>query len=282
MRPVPKATAYVPHDGPVVTRAEAKAAGEPLFFTGRACRRGHLAQRYVAQGLCVECAKNAAQRQRDDNPEAAAAQVREWRKANRDKVNVSARAWADANPEARKAYLKAYRAANKDKITAKTLAWRAANRERWDEAARVWQKANKERVAATRAAWHRANADHRRITGKVWRQENAEKIKAVKRLWLSLNKLRTRVYTENRRVRKLANGGSHTPEQIEELYVKQHQRCAGCNKSIRKHYEIDHIIPVTRGGSNDISNIQLLCMPCNRTKHNKPPEQWAKEQGRLL
>ena len=57
------------------------------------------------------------------------------------------------------------------------------------------------------------------ITGgslwRIWRQENAEKIKAVKKLWLSLNKLRTRVYTENRRVRKQANGGSHTPEQIE-------------------------------------------------------------------
>jgi hypothetical protein len=33
-----KATAYVPHDGQIVTRAEAKAAGEPLFFTGRCAK----------------------------------------------------------------------------------------------------------------------------------------------------------------------------------------------------------------------------------------------------
>jgi hypothetical protein len=277
-----KATAYVPYDGPRVTRAEAKAAGEPLFFTGMECRRGHLAQRYVAQGLCVECAKNAAQRQRDDNPLGCAAQVDVWRKANKDKVKAWAQTWVRPNPEARKAYEKAYREANKEKITARTMEWRAANRERWDEAARVWQKANREHVASLRAAWHRANADHRRITSKVWRQENAEKIKAVKKAWLAANKLRTRVYVENRRVRKLANGGSHTAEQIEALYIRQRERCAGCNKSIRKYYEIDHIIPITRGGSNNISNIQLLCLPCNRTKHNKPPEKWAREQGRLL
>lgn len=247
-----KAAAYVPHDGPVVTRAEAKAAGAKRYFTGKPCRNGHRCERYASNEQCIVC--NLAHAER-------------YEQANRDYVDN---------------YRKGWREANKDKLYAKTMAWRAANRERWDEAARVWLRANKEHVASLRAAWHRANADHRRVTGKVWRQENAEKINAVKKAWLAANKLRTRVYTENRRARKLANGGSHTPEQIEELYAKQHQRCAGCNKSIRKHYEIDHIIPITRGGSNDISNIQLLCMPCNRTKHNKPPEQWAKEQGRLL
>lgn len=104
----------------------------------------------------------------------------------------------------------------------------------------------------------------------------------MKKLWLAANKLRTRVYVENRRVRKLANGGSHTPEQIEELHAKQRYRCVGCKTSIRDSYEIDHIIPVTRGGSNYISNIQLLCVRCNRSKHNKHPDQWAREQGRLL
>jgi hypothetical protein len=277
-----KAAGYLPHTGPIVTRAEAKAAGERLFFTGKKCRRGHLAQRYVAQNLCVECARAAAQRQRDDDPMGAAAQLQAWRNANREKVNAWTRAWVRPDPEARKAYEKAYRVANKAELSAKTMAWRAANRERWDEAARAWQKANREHISAKQAEWAHANADQRRLTNKVWREENIERTKATKKIWLAANKLRTRVYTENRRARKLANGGSHTPEQIEELHAKQRYRCAGCKTSIRDSYEIDHITPVTRGGSNSISNIQLLCMRCNRTKHNKLPEQWAKEQGRLL
>jgi 5-methylcytosine-specific restriction endonuclease McrA len=249
---MPKAVDYLPYTGPRVTRAEAKAAGAKRYFTGKPCRNGHLCERYVANEQCIAC--NFAQNQR-------------YEQDNRDYVD---------------SYRKAWRKANKDKLHAKTMAWRDANRERWDEAARAWQKANRELVAAKRAEWYHANVDRRRVTNKTWREENLERIKEVKKVWLAANKLRTRVYTENRRARKLANGGSHTPEQIEELYAKQRRRCTACGKSIRNHYEIDHIIPITRGGSNDISNIQLLCLPCNRSKHNKLPEQWAREQGRLL
>lgn len=247
-----KATGYMPHTGPIVTRAEAKVAGLKRYFTGRPCRNGHLCERYTSNNQCLVC--NLAHTER-------------YEQANREQVD---------------SYRKGWRVANRDKIIARTMAWRDANRERWDEAAREWQKANREHIAAKRAEWYRANIERKRVTNKAWREENREKTKAVKQVWLAANTLRTRVYTENRRARKSANGGTHTPEQIQEMHAKQRYRCAGCNVSIRKHYEVDHIIALTRGGTNDISNIQLLCMPCNRTKHNKSPEQWAKEQGRLL
>lgn len=276
------ATAYVPYAGPIVTRAAALAAGDRLFFTGKKCRHGHMAQRYVAQGLCVECARSAAERQRANDPMGHAAQVDAWRKANQHKVNATSRAWVEANREARKAYEKAWRAANRETITAKTMAWRAANRERWDAAAKVWQQANREHIATKRLEWRLANLDRRRQTNKAWRQENIERLKVLKKAWLAANTLRTRCYAENRRARKKANGGSHTPEQIEELHSKQRYRCVGCKASIRNHYEVDHIIPVSKGGTNDISNIQLLCVTCNRSKYTKSQEQWAREQGRLL
>lgn len=167
-------------------------------------------------------------------------------------------------------------------VSATAAVWRTANRERFDAVARDWQKARKEHVAAKREEWRLANLERCRLTNKAWRQENSDRLKALKKAWLAVNSLRTRCYTENRRARKKANGGSHTPEQIEELRTKQRHRCAGCKASIRNHYEVDHIIPIASGGTNDIGNIQLLCMPCNRSKHTKSPEQWAREQGRLL
>jgi hypothetical protein len=42
--------------------------------------------------------------------------------------------------------------------------------------------------------------------------------------------------------------------------------CQCCGSSNRLEY--DHITPFSCGGSSDASNIQLLCMSCNRSKSN--------------
>ena len=41
-------------------------------------------------------------------------------------------------------------------------------------------------------------------------------------------------------------------------------QCCGSTSSI----EYDHIIPFSCGGSSDRSNVQLLCLKCNRSKSN--------------
>lgn len=41
----------------VITRGVAHLAGKPRYFTGVPCRNGHLAERYVLQGACIECLK---------------------------------------------------------------------------------------------------------------------------------------------------------------------------------------------------------------------------------
>jgi 5-methylcytosine-specific restriction endonuclease McrA len=78
-------------------------------------------------------------------------------------------------------------------------------------------------------------------------------------------------------------GGKFTAEQIDELHAKQRGKCANCRTPIgQKTYHRDHIVALSRGGSNDISNIQLLCIPCNRRKYNKCPIEFAQAHGRLL
>jgi 5-methylcytosine-specific restriction endonuclease McrA len=47
-------------------------------------------------------------------------------------------------------------------------------------------------------------------------------------------------------------------------------RCRQC-QSIR-FIEIDHVHPVSKGGGNEISNLQLLCRSCNRQKRDRLDE----------
>ena len=52
-------------------------------------------------------------------------------------------------------------------------------------------------------------------------------------------------------------------------YVLQrnNDRCQSCGKrETETQLNIDHIVPLAKGGSNDISNLQVLCGRCNRQK----------------
>lgn len=48
-------------------------------------------------------------------------------------------------------------------------------------------------------------------------------------------------------------------------------RCDGCDTFIEnpRFFEVDHDVPVSKGGSDDMLNLVLICGPCNRTKSNK-------------
>ena len=61
--------------------------------------------------------------------------------------------------------------------------------------------------------------------------------------------------------------GSHSFEEWQNLCKKHNWRCAKCNK--RKKLTKDHIIPLSKGGSDNIENIQPLCKGCNSKKYNK-------------
>ena len=49
-------------------------------------------------------------------------------------------------------------------------------------------------------------------------------------------------------------------------------KCQECGS--KANIEFDHIVPVSRGGTGDIDNVQLLCRSCNRRKRSKLPEDW--------
>lgn len=80
------------------------------------------------------------------------------------------------------------------------------------------------------------------------------------------------ISSKNRRhrIRKYNNGGSHTLGDWDNLKAQYNWTCPSCKK---REPEIklseDHIIPVSKGGSDNIENIQPLCHSCNCKKWTK-------------
>ena len=65
-----------------------------------------------------------------------------------------------------------------------------------------------------------------------------------------------------------SNNREPIPSYIKEaVWKRDKEQCVNCGS--RENLEFDHNIPVSKGGSNSINNIQLLCLKCNRTKSNK-------------
>lgn len=51
------------------------------------------------------------------------------------------------------------------------------------------------------------------------------------------------------------------------ILINENSICEFCKSKEKLH--MDHILPISKGGKNEISNIQILCQKCNSSKSNK-------------
>jgi 5-methylcytosine-specific restriction endonuclease McrA len=152
-----------------------------------------------------------------------------------------------------------WRANNRDKCRASYKKWLDKNKDKAKEATLRWREEHKEK-----------NLADQRVRIKRWGERHPERVLEKTRSYRRRNPSWNNEQNRKYRNRKIGSQGFHTASQWEELKKNVGYMCLCCK---RNEPEIklteDHIIPLSRGGTDDISNIQPLCQSCNSRKHVK-------------
>lgn len=161
-------------------------------------------------------------------------------------------------------------------------AWVANNYDKMKEYKAAWKKANREKIKTNDAAYRAANRDKEKARSAAYYAANTGKAKASNAAWKAANPEARRIQVQNRRARKRINGGTLSNGLAKKLFELQKGKCPCCKKPLGNNYQIDHIVPVSLGGSNTDDNIQLLRQRCNSQKSSKHPIDFMQSRGFLL
>lgn len=191
--------------------------------------------------------------------------------ANFDKKKIQRQHRYAENKELIAQKSKQYRDANKEKVMQGKKRYAEENAQKLRDKKRLYYAENKEKILERNKKYRIANKEMLAEKNRIYRENNPELISSHKR---------------NRRAVKRLADGSHLASDVKRIFDAQRGLCANCNsklfKSGVKKYHVDHIMPLSLGGSNWPSNLQCLCPSCNLSKGSKHPDDWAVSNGKLL
>lgn len=124
-----------------------------------------------------------------------------------------------------------------------------------------WRDANKELTKANMAEWRAANREMLAKQNKAWRLQNMD-----------------RVLEKNHRRRARLLDSYVAPVDREQIWIRDAGTCQICLTQIDRELPwpdpmsrtLDHIIPLSRGGTHEPDNIQLAHARCNSRKGDRP------------
>lgn len=134
-------------------------------------------------------------------------------------------------------------------ITPKMVAWRRKYFKDWNQKTKDNSR-RKEQKSRAYKKWYEKNKEIIREKSREWRKENIKRI-------IHNNKLRSERLKKTEKI---------TFEEFEQIKKDAKHHCLICDQ--KKPLTMDHIIPLSKGGTTVKSNIQPLCQSCNSRKHN--------------
>jgi len=202
------------------------------------------------------------------------------------------RAYRQSRKEENQAYMQTYRQTHKEELLAKTHSYR----EKHPEKVRVWKRSYRENHLEERRTYDRSYNETRREETRAYNRAYNEKHREELREWhrayrekhreerraynRAYNRAYLKAHPENHRAsehQRRARKANVKGERIDDRLVFQAAgyRCAMCGRKTRPGYRpthslypnLDHIVPLARGGGHTWLNVQCLCRQCNVRKH---------------
>ncbi len=127
--------------------------------------------------------------------------------------------------------------------------WLQKNKESHREYVKAYRQSHPGMAADSAKKYRLARLDH-------FKEYNARRRKNNKRMYSEYARIRLH--------RKRGNGGSYTSKEWDNLCERFNNQCLCCGETAK--LTVDHVIPVSKGGTSNIDNLQPLCRSCNRRK----------------
>lgn len=217
--------------------------------------------------------------------------VSEWKRNNPGKVIASRRRRRHVARE----YQRRWRESNRDKYSEQCRQYYHKNRSHLARYHRQWRKANGDRSREIAHSSYHRNKDleamrrryaedpeyreSRLARQRAWRLRNRERVRESRRLveQQPYYRMAKRVRVTARRARRAGATGTHSVSDIVRLWYHQRGSCYWCGGDCGSHpyemttYHVDHITPLSRGGTNWPRNLAITCPSCNLSKSDKYP-----------
>lgn len=146
------------------------------------------------------------------------------------------------------------------------------------EMAAEWARKNPSR----RAEINRESSIRNKGNKRPPTQEQRERRNAAAREWRKKNREKVLMWNKIRLHRQRAAGDVPSRDGLNYMRCMQDFRCTYCGVLLGlagSHIHLDHKMPISRGGTNDGSNLQWLCGPCNLKKGVSTHEEYASKVG---
>jgi 5-methylcytosine-specific restriction endonuclease McrA len=133
-------------------------------------------------------------------------------------------------------------------------AWNKKNPAKRKAICKKWRDGNQRLVISLARSWNITNADKKREINRSWNKRHNKQVRMMEK---------SRYYKE-----KNAPGNGIIKNEWDQLKEEYFNRCVYCGKV--KKLELDHIIPISKGGAHEIINAVPACRTCNSRKNNNP------------